>query len=230
MGLGMLFVTAFVVGLTGAMAPGPLLTLTVAESARRGFWAAPLLMTGHAILEAALIVALVMGLAAYLVMDQVTGVIALAGGAFLVWMGFTITRDALGRRVNLQVAAPAALPPAGAGSGPAVRAPLGAPRLVGLGIVTSVANPYWTLWWATIGLGYITLSLERGLLGPTAFFAGHILSDFFWYSLIAAAVVGGRRFFTPAVYRGVLAVCGVFLVGLGGYFVHTGMLRFGFLG
>lgn len=225
MGLGMLFVTAFVVGLTGAMAPGPLLTLTVAETARRGFWAAPLLMVGHAILEGALIAALTMGLAAYLVMDRVTGVIALLGGAFLLWMGYTIARDALLRRVSLESTEQAAV-----GRDAAARVPMGAPRLLGLGILTSISNPYWSLWWATIGLGYITLSLEQGTLGLASFYTGHILADFFWYSLVAAAVVGGRRFFTPAVYRGVLAICGVFLVGLGGYFIHTGLLRFGLLG
>lgn len=225
MSLGLLFVTAFVVGLTGAMAPGPLLTLTVAETARRGFWVAPLLMTGHAILEAALIVALVMGLAAYLVLDRVTGVIALAGGAVLLWMGYAITRDALLRRVSLEAAARSA-----ADDYPAGGALLSVPRLVGLGIVISISNPYWSLWWATIGLGYITLSLEQGLLGPVSFYSGHILADFSWYCLVAAAVVGGRRFITPAIYRGVLAVCGVFLVGLGVYFVHTGLLRFGFPG
>lgn len=225
MGLGMLFFTASVVGLTGAMAPGPLLTLTVAETARRGFWAAPLLMVGHAVLEGALIVALTMGLAAYLLMDRVTGVIALLGGVFLLWMGYTIARDALLHRVSLEAADQAA-----AGRDRTARAPIGAPRLIGLGILTSISNPYWSLWWATIGLGYITLSLEQGTLGLTAFFSGHILADFFWYALVAAAVVGGRRFLTPAFYRGVLTVCGVFLVGLGGYFIHTGLLRFGFLG
>ncbi|MDA8097667.1 MAG: LysE family transporter [Clostridia bacterium] len=224
MSLELLFITAFVVGLTGAMAPGPLLTLTVAEVARRGFWAAPLLMVGHAILEGTLIIALTLGLAAYLVLNEVTGAIALLGGAFLVWMGYTIARDAIKNRISL-----ASTEEATAALDKITRVPMGAPRLIGLGILTSVSNPYWSLWWATIGLGYITLSLERGTVGLTAFFTGHILADIFWYGLIAAAIVGGRRFFTPGIYRGVLIVCGVFLVGLGGYFIHNGMIRFGLI-
>jgi threonine/homoserine/homoserine lactone efflux protein len=216
----MIFVTSLIVGLTGAMMPGPLLTVTVAETARRGFWAGPLLILGHGILEVVLIVALVAGLAAILVRVEVTAVIATIGGAFLIWMGYNIVRDVLRGRVRLAVAEKtdfgtevAAVRPAAAFSG--------VPRLVGLGIVISLSNPYFTLWWATIGLGYITLSLERGAAGLAVFFAGHILADLAWYSLVAGAVAGSGRFLTPGIYRGILVVCGSFLVLLGGYFIWS---------
>lgn len=220
MTIELIFATSFVVGLTGAMMPGPLLTLTVAESARHGFRAGPLLVLGHGILEAALIVALTAGLAAVLVRAEVTAAIAVIGGAFLIWMGYSIARDALRGRVQLAVAA-GGNPGAAAGTAavPAL------PRLVGLGIATSLSNPYFTLWWATIGLGYITLSLERGPAGLTAFFTGHILADLAWYSLVAAAVAGSGRFLTPRIYRGILAVCGSFLVTLGGYFIWSGLVK-----
>ncbi|HHU86032.1 MAG TPA: LysE family transporter, partial [Peptococcaceae bacterium] len=87
----------------------------------------------------------------------------------------------------------------------------------------SVSNPYWTLWWATIGLGYITMSLKSGFSGLASFFTGHILADLTWYSLIAAAVAGGRKFMSERAYRGILILCGVFLVALGGYFLYFGL-------
>jgi len=40
------------------------------------------------------------------------------------------------------------------------------------GIVTSASNPYWSLWWATIGLGYLLLSRGQGSRGVLAFFPG----------------------------------------------------------
>ena len=57
-----IFVSSFIVGLSGAMMPGPLLAVTIRHASVRGFSAAPLLVLGHAILEAALVCLLLFGL------------------------------------------------------------------------------------------------------------------------------------------------------------------------
>ena len=220
MSIEVIFATSLIVGLTGAMMPGPLLTVTIAQSAKRGFRAGPLLIAGHGLLEAFLILALTAGLAAVLVRAEVTAVIATVGGGFLTWMGYTTGRDALSGRVELAVAREPHPE-----TGRTEPAPGGAARLMGLGIATSLSNPYFTLWWATIGLGYITLSLERGMAGLVAFYSGHILADLAWYSLVAGAVAGSGRFLTAKIYRGVLAVCGFFLVLLGAYFIYSGLVK-----
>ncbi|NPV73508.1 MAG: LysE family transporter [Pelotomaculum sp.] len=228
MELAMIFSTAFVVGFSGAMMPGPLLTVTVGESARRGFVAGPLLVLGHGILELALILALAGGLSSFFKKTGVSHTVAVLGGAFLIYMGYGMARDAFYKRVSLAAAGPAGEAcgnPGGAGVEKEALKGAGGVRLhpVLAGVLTSVSNPYWTLWWATVGLGYITLSLRSGFAGLASFFTGHILADLVWYSLIAAAVAGGRKFLKEGVYRGVLVVCGVFLIGLGGYFLYFGL-------
>jgi threonine/homoserine/homoserine lactone efflux protein len=211
-----IFTTAFIVALSGAMMPGPLLTITIGESARRGFLAGPLIILGHAILEFALILALAGGLSVFLAMAGVSHVIAVVGGVFLLYMGAGMTRDAAAGRISLNIT--------GAG-----RAAAGGFHLqkrvppVLAGILFSLSNPYWSLWWATIGLGYITLSLQKGTWGLAAFFTGHILADLVWYSLIAAAVAGGRKFLSDRLYSGIIVACGLFLLGLGGYFLYYGL-------
>jgi threonine/homoserine/homoserine lactone efflux protein len=181
---------------------------------------------GHAVLELVLILALVGGLSIYLTRTAVTHTIAIFGGAFLIYMGYGMARDARAGRVALD------LEEAGGSDGPfaskeppAEGAGKGRSRMhpVAAGVLTSVSNPYWTLWWATIGLGYITMSLKSGFSGLASFFTGHILADLTWYSLIAAAVAGGRKFMSERAYRGILILCGVFLVALGGYFLYFGL-------
>jgi hypothetical protein len=56
-----------------------------------------------------------------------------------------------------------------------------------------------------------------------SFFIGHILADFAWYALVAFIVATGRKFMKAAVYRGLLIVCGLALLSLGGYFVTSGI-------
>ncbi|MHB0977574.1 MAG: LysE family transporter, partial [Candidatus Aquicultorales bacterium] len=88
------------------------------------------------------------------------------------------------------------------------------------GIATSLANPYWSLWWAAIGALILKDVLKTsGLGGLGSFYLGHIAGDFAWYGLVGVAVAGGRRVLSDSVYRGVLMVCGVFLTALAGAFI-----------
>lgn len=202
-----LFITAFLVGLSGAMMPGPLLTVTIAESARRGFKAGPFIVLGHAILELALIIALLAGLSLYLQKPVVTMVISVVGGAFLLFMGFNMIKDVLQGRVSLESNEN--------NTGKGINM-----HPIMAGILVSVSNPFWSVWWATIGLTYLTLALKSGAMGITSFFSGHIMADLLWYSLIAAAIASGRHFLKQQVYQAIIMLCGLFLIGLGGYFIY----------
>lgn len=202
-----IFITAFVVGLSGAMMPGPLLTITINESGRRGFRAGPLVVLGHGLLELALVGGLALGLNRILGLRLVTGLIGLAGGAVLAWMGYGMAWGAWRGEVSLQV------------EGSGRRRGLGP---VVAGVVASISNPYWVLWWATIGAAYVVASLASGVTGIASFYTGHVLADLAWYSFISLAVVTGRRYMGDRLYRGVLMACGLFLLALSLYFLYSG--------
>ena len=65
----------------------------------------------------------------------------------------------------------------------------------------------------------MTMALKSGVMGLPRF-QRHIMADLLWYSLVAAAIAGGRRFIKPQVYQGIIMLCGLFLIGLGGYFIY----------
>ena len=206
MTIATLFATAFVVGLSGAMMPGPLLSATIASSARRGWKAGPLIVFGHGVLELLLIIAL-SGLSAFLTRLRSPLRIAAVGGVFL-YLGYNMSRDARAGRIQLTT------------SGTAVKSGNDLhPVLVGL--LLSISNPFWSVWWATVGLGYLVLAIPLGLTGVASFFTGHILSDLLWYTLISIAVAGGQKFLKPGVYNAIIFMCGLFLLGMGGYFIYT---------
>ena len=199
-----IFASSFVIALSGALMPGPLLTATISESSRRGFIAGPLMIGGHAILEMALVAALLMGLAPFFQKPGVFVAIALLGSCILLHMAFRMLRSLPALHLSWE------------GGSKRLNHPV-----IG-GILMSVSNPYWFIWWATIGLGYILYSRQFGLWGVAFFFAGHILADLAWYSLVSAAVAGGRHFLTDRLYRGLIAVCAACLVEFAAYFSYAG--------
>jgi threonine/homoserine/homoserine lactone efflux protein len=209
-----IFATSFVVSLTGALSPGPLTTLAVREGVRRGFWAGPALAAGHGAIELALVVALALGLNRLLDEEWLTATIALVGGTFLLWLGAQIIRTAPRQELVIGGQTGDQEPPARAAS------VLG---LAASGVAVSVANPFWILWWATVGTAYIATSLEEGAVGVGVFFGAHFLTDLGWLSVIALALATGRRIMSRLAYQGVLVACGVFLLGLGGWFLASGL-------
>ena len=205
--LAVIFSTSFVVALSGAMMPGPVLALTISGVARRGFRAAPLIIAGHALLELALVIALVFGLSRLIDSGFIASIIGIVGGSVLVGIGaMTVIK---GRKSANPLSSP----------------PTYATRdhmLVMSGVLLSLSNPFWFLWWATIGLTYLLWSLKLGTAGVATFFAGHTSGDFVWHAVVALIIITGRRFISDSVYRRMLMICGVALVGLGIYFIVSG--------
>ena len=202
-----IFASSFVIALSGALMPGPLLTATISESSQRGFIAGPLMIAGHAILELTLVIALLTGLAPFFQLPVIFVVSALGGSVILLGMAFGMFRGLPSLSLHW------------AGQQKKLNHPLFS------GILMSIGNPYWIIWWATIGVGYILYSWQFGIWGVVFFFAGHILADLAWYSLVAVAVAGGKQFLTDRLYRGLIALCAVFLVVFAGYFFYAGMQK-----
>src|SRR4030042_1193888 len=89
------------ISLSGALMPGPLFTLSVRETLRRGFWVGPMVATGHAIIELVLVIGLALGLSEFLGEGTGTAAIAIVGGLFLLWMGYQMLRTAPRQVLNL---------------------------------------------------------------------------------------------------------------------------------
>jgi len=203
----LIFASSFIIALSGALMPGPLLTVTISESSRRGALAGPLMILGHGILELILVLVLLAGLGPVLRRDDVFIVIALSGGIILLWMALAMFRSLPTLRLE---------PEADKGSGQ---------NLVVAGIVFSLANPYWLIWWASIGLGYIMQSVGFGVIGVVAFFSGHILADLAWYALVSYGVARGRNYLGDISYRRLIGGCASFLVVFSCYFFWSGIER-----
>ena len=200
--------SAFVVALSGAMAPGPYLTVTITRTITRGRLSAALMLVGHAALEGLLLVGFAFGLQNFLTRPTVASILALVGGVFLLWMGQGLLRGVVKGTIALATDAPAAE----SRLGPVLH-----------GAAVSLSNPYWTLWWATIGVKLASDALAIGWVGVVVFFIGHELADVVWYGLVIVAVSSGRRLLSDRLYRVIIGACAVFLLYLGIRFALDGL-------
>lgn len=197
--------SSFMIALSGAVMPGPVLTVTISESLRRGFLAGPLIILGHGLLEIALLAVFVLGFADVIGHPKAVGVLSLTGGAFLLWFSYGMFKDIQNLEIDLTM-------PSGMSRNPVLA-----------GILTSVANPYWTLWWVTIGIGYVAVLLKFGVLGIVFFFVGHITADLGWYSMVSLLVSRGRGHINRTIYRVVIGACASFMAVFALYFGALGL-------
>ena len=88
-------------------------------------------------------------------------------------------------------------------------------------------NPSFVPWWATAGYAVLLAGLASplALAGVAVVIAGHVLSDFAWYSLLSFSLSRGRKFLTDK-YEAVMLAVASFLTALGVLFLFKGVSSF----
>jgi threonine/homoserine/homoserine lactone efflux protein len=213
-----IFSFSFLIALTGAMMPGPLLTYTIIKSMkgnRRGYLMGIWIIAGHAIIEMAIIIALLLGFSFVLENTIVVRTIGILGGVILIYFGISIVRDAYRGTISNSFFHPSDVHDQGTDQyrGKALEHPVFG------GILVSMSNPYWWVWWATIGFAFIiqfNISFQHW---PrlVAFFLGHEAGDLLWYLLISFLAYFGLRHLNKKAYYGILVFCGIFMILFGIY-------------
>jgi threonine/homoserine/homoserine lactone efflux protein len=193
------------------MMPGPLLTYTIRQSLLRGPYSGLVIISGHALLEAVLIVLIFLGFDVILQSNSAQIFIGIAGGLLLVYMGADMVISAIKKRVAI--------------AGGSENTKTG--NMLLSGALISAANPYFILWWAIIGLGFLVQAYKLfGAPGVIVFFLGHILADYIWYGAISVITGKTRRFLSDYHYRMIIATLGAILVFFGGSFFYNAFLLF----
>lgn len=209
MSLWRIFISAFFIGFSGAMMPGPMLGVTIEGSLKKKWTAGPLIVLGHGILELILIIVMTFGLKDFFSNPTIAGIIGLLGGVYLAWMGYGMIKSGINKSVSLE-------------NQETDNSKMGK-NLVLVGLVVSATNPYFTIWWASAGMELIRQALTIGLIGVIFFFAGHILADFVWYSAVSLAFSKGKKLISDNMYRWIIMFLGVFIIGFSIYFITSGL-------
>ncbi|NPE28664.1 LysE family transporter [Methanococcoides sp. SA1] len=189
----------FIVGLTGALVPGPMLFVTIDGTLKKGWRAGPEVFLGHAIIETVVLVLILFGLTA-LIGESEMAFISVAGGLALVVFGIMTIMGA--RKTSYD---------------PKAQDKVQSNSLVA-GIVTSASNPYFWIWWLAAGSALVLESYKIGMLAVVFFIIGHWLADLGWFTAVSLSFSRGRGMFSQRTYKHILVSCGIFLILFGGWF------------
>ncbi len=197
------FLSAVVVSFSGAVMPGPLLTYTIRQALGIGPKAGFFIITGHVLLELLLIMLIFLGFDIILQSEIAQIAIGLVGGALLAWMGADMLLSAIRNKAKISMDGDA-----------------NQKNMLTSGAVISAMNPYFLLWWAIIGLGFLLEAYKGfGIWGVAAFYVGHATTDYLWYGGVSTVVGKTRKFMKQSFYRILIGILGAALVYFGVMFL-----------
>ena len=230
MGFFEIFLLSFLVALSGAMSPGPLLTYTIykaLQSKRRAYLIGILICIGHAILEFSLMIVLLIGLSPFITDPSMIIIIGLLGGGILIFFGVNLLRDIWLKKIDFSFLSLENKIIEEQNNNTQEKIDLINQPTLG-GILVSMSNPYWWIWWAVIGLNFMT-QFSVGLLNLEfwSFFLGHELGDFLWYVSIATILGFTNKFLTKRIYLGIIIICSLFMISFGIYLAISPILTVG---
>ncbi|RLI90176.1 MAG: hypothetical protein DRO65_03205 [Candidatus Altiarchaeales archaeon] len=204
-----LFSLSFVVGLTGAIIPGPLLSITISESLRKGALAGVLIIIGHILAEILVIAFLILGFLPWI--KNFEGLIYLFGGIALSMMSLHMMKI-YSKASSFEIKAESKLPR---------EEKL---NLIIYGTTFSLFNPSFPLWWLTAGNSLLLYAHELlGSYGLLLALIGHWLSDLVYYSLVSYLVSIGRKGFIKKYVKPISLFLLVIVMFIGIYFIYLGL-------
>jgi threonine/homoserine/homoserine lactone efflux protein len=188
---------------SGVLAPGPLFFANLAYATRHDKWSGIKVAYGHTTIELPLIIILAAGLFTFDTAKKYSSVVGLIGGiailAFACLQIATIIKEKRGP----------CTPNITGSKGPFI-----------VGMALSALNPFFILWWFTVGLKLITDSAAFGVtMGIAILFVLHIWMDYAWLASTAYLASKGASVLKSKYYPILLSGLTMVLIYYGVSFV-----------
>jgi len=197
--------TVVITSLSGVMMPGLMFTVTLAKSLKSP-WAGVLVSLGHAVVEVPLILLVYFGLANFFQNEIVKLVLSVLGGGMIVWMGYDLFRAR--RKLARE------------GKDTSYNA-------FTAGILMSGLNPFFLVWWVTVGsLLLMNFIAAVGTWGLPFFIIVHWLCDLVWLSIVSFTIYRTHSFWGEKAQEWVFIVLSVALLYFGGQFIVKGIIAY----
>jgi threonine/homoserine/homoserine lactone efflux protein len=192
-------ITVVLITVSGALAPGPLFFATISNAKKTGPSSGLIFSISHTVVEFSLIILLAFGLITIASEPIVRIIIGITGGIVLIFFGaiqikkiiYNKTKDLTHtKRTNR--------------------------RLFFIGLAFTGFNPYFIIWWLTVGAQLILIALEFGaLLGVIFMYICHVWMDYVWLICISHFAKKGLDIIGLKWYRPLMILFGIILIYFG---------------
>jgi len=191
--------TVIILTASGALAPGPLFFVTITHGAKSGTKSGLIFSIAHTIVEFTLVMLLALGLLSVANEPIVRLGVGIAGGVTLIIFGAIQIRSSFSHK-----------PDESKSGQRAIR------NLLLIGLALTGLNPYFIIWWLTIGANLILLALEfAGLTGVIFMYLCHVWVDYVWLTLVASFAKKSAKILHLKWYRLMMAIFGAALIYFG---------------
>jgi len=200
MDLAGLIVSTIIISVSGALSPGPLTASAVMIGTRRFAKGGFLIALGHMLFEfpyVLIIASLYSSIGVFLKSVNVNYALTFAILLFILFFsylvikeGFSVIKSGVSQ---MRESRDYALNP------------------VLVGIILTGLNPYFLLWWLSVGLPLIQISMSMGLPFFLLMYGSHVWMDYFWLTLMGFAGESGVKILKSKGYGVLLIILGLIL-------------------
>ena len=185
-----------IISASGVMSPGPLFAANVMYGLREGKISGIKMAVGHTIVEFPLIILLGVGFFSIESVPEIRTIITILGAAGLFGFAILQIRAVTRQKFSLETKS---------GQGPFVA-----------GILLSALNPFFIIWWLTIGLVLISESIQTfGIIGILILFLFHIWMDYAWLFTIAVFSSKAKNYLSRRNFKIIIIGLSIILIYFG---------------
>ena len=172
------FTIGTILGLSAGFAPGPLLTLVISETLRHNMKAGIKVALAPIATDLPIIILTIFIIAKLSHFHGILGVISIAGGFLILFMGYQCIRT---KGVEIEVKEDA-------------------PKSLTKGMIVNALNPHPYLFWLSVGAPTITKAANQGILASSAFIASFYIFLIGSKVVLAILVAKSKSFLTEKLY------------------------------
>lgn len=184
---------------SGVFAPGPMFFATISYGLKSGARSGLVFSFAHMCVEFALVMLLALGLITVTDTPLVKTSIGIIGGVVLVIFGIM----QLWSLFHVQ-------------SQEITASDVGTRHLFVTGSILTALNPYFIVWWLTVGASLILLGLEfASFAGVMFMYLCHVWIDYLWHTLVAYLAKMGTNLVGRNGYRGIIGISSGVLIFFG---------------